>query len=156
MASFVDSLAAPLSLVNALIDGFYLFSTPGNVAPALLRNFVGALFWSGCNLAANSMQLSASPDETRPSCIAFFACVTSLMGTALGTLTGGLLLEGWQSAGWFSGSFDRFKALILLAVILRLTVAIFLVPPLQNDREGTPRQLLRSVVGGLTHFNLFR
>ena len=142
--------------VNALIDGFYLFSTPGNVAPVLLRNFVGALFWSGVNLAANSMQLSASPDETRPSCIAFFACVTSLAGTALGALTGGLLLEGWQSAGWFSGSFDRFKALILLAVILRLTVAVFLVPPLQNDREGTPRLLLQSVFGGLAHFNLFR
>ncbi len=150
------SVMMAAAMVNALIDGFYLFSTPGNVAPVLLRNFVGALFWSGCNLAANSMQLSASPDETRPSCIAFFACVTSLMGTALGTLTGGLLLEGWRSAGWFSGSFDRFKALVLLAVILRLTVAIFLVPPLQNDREGTPRQLLRSVVGGLTHFNLFR
>ncbi|MBR3016353.1 MAG: MFS transporter [Clostridia bacterium] len=140
----------------AVTDAFYLFSTPGNVIPVLLRNFAGAMFWSGTNLAANSMQLSASPDEAKPSYIAVFACVTSLAGTTLGALAGGLLLEGWQKAGWFTGSFDRFKALILLAVLLRLCVAIFLVPPLQNDREGTPRQLLRSVLNGLAHFNLFR
>ena len=141
---------------NSFIDLFYLFSTPGNVVPVLLRNFVGAMCWSGTNLAANSMQLSASPDKARPSYIAVFACVTSLVGTTLGTLTGGLLLEGWQSAGWFTGAFDRFKALILVAVCCRLAVAAFLVPPLQNDREGTPKQLLQSVLNGLTHFNLFR
>lgn len=144
------------AVANALTDGFYLFSTPGNIVPVLLRNFVGALCWSGTNLAATSMQLSASPDESRPSYIAVFACVTSLIGTTLGTLAGGLLLEGWQNAGWFTGAFDRFKALILLAVILRLCVAVFLVPPLTNDREGTPKQLIHSVFNGLTHFNLFR
>ena len=141
---------------NSFIDVFYLFSTPGNVIPVLLRNFAGAMCWSGTNLAANSMQLSASPDETRPSYIAVFACVTSLAGTTLGTLAGGLLLESWQNAGWFTGAFDRFKVLIVVSVCLRLCVAIFLVPPLKNDREGTPRQLIQSVLNGLTHFNLFR
>ena len=85
-----------------------------------------------------------------------FSEATSLAGTTLGTLTGGLLLEGWQSAGWFTGGFDRFKALILLAVCCRLAVAVFLAPPLQNDRDGTPKQLIQSVLNGLAHFNLFR
>ncbi len=141
---------------NSFIDLFYLFSTPGNIVPVLLRNFIGAMCWSGTNLAANSMQLSASPDESRPSYIAVFACVTSLLGTALGTLTGGLLLEAWQTAGWFTGALDRFKALILLAFCCRLCVTLFLAPRLQNDREGTPKQLIQAVANGLTHFNLFR
>ena len=102
------------------------------------------MFWSACNLAANNMQLSASPDETRPSYIAVFACITSLAGVTLGTLVGGSLLEWWEGAGMFAGAFDRMKALVLLSVILRLAVALFLVPPLQNDREGTPGQLLAS------------
>ena len=132
--------------VTSLTDAFYLFSTPGNIWPVLLRNFFGAMFWSGCNLAANSMQLSSSPDETRPSYIAVFACVTSLAGITLGTLAGGSLLEFWEKAGMFSGGFDRMKVLILVSVVLRALVALLLVPPLKNDRDGTPRQLLASVL----------
>ena len=80
-------------IAASVTDAFYLFSVPGSVWPVLLRNFFGAMFWSSCNLAANSMQLSASPDETRPSYIAVFACVTSLAGVTLGTLASGSLLE---------------------------------------------------------------
>ena len=94
------------------------------------------------------MQLSTSPDDTRPSYIAVFACVTALLGTTLGTLFGGALLEGWKQANWFTGSFDRYKALILLSVILRFGITWLLAPRLQNDREGTPRQLLSSVLAG--------
>lgn len=134
------------TLATSLTDAFYLFSVPGSIWPVLLRNFFGAMFWSGCNLAANSMQLSASPDETRPSYIAVFACITSLAGVTLGTLAGGSLLEGWQNAGLFTGALDRVKALIILSAALRLAVALFLVPPMENDREGTPMQLAASLL----------
>lgn len=136
------------ALVTSCVDAFYLLSVPGSILPVLLRSFVGALFWSGCNLSANSMQLSASPDDTRPSYLAVFACVTALAGTTLGTLAGGALLEGWQAAGWFTGSFDRYKALILLSVLLRFAAALLLVPPLQNDRDGTPREMIQSMLAG--------
>jgi len=132
-------------IAASVTDAFYLLSAPGSVLPVLLRNFCGALFWSACNLAANSMQLSTSPDETRPSYIAVYACITSLAGVTLGTLVGGSLLEWWEGARMFTGAFDRVKALVLLSVTLRLGVALILVPPLQNDRDGTPGQLLRSL-----------
>jgi MFS family permease len=133
------------AVAASLTDAFYLFSVPGSIWPVLLRNFIGALFWSGCNLAANNMQLSASPDETRPSYIAVFACVTSLAGVALGTLAGGTLMEAWESAGWFSGGLDRMKALVILSVTLRLAVALLLAPRLENDNDGTPAQLIRAI-----------
>ena len=144
------------TVATSLTDAFYLFSAPGLVWPVLLRNFIGAACWSGGNLAANSLQLSASPDEARPSYIAVFACITSLAGVALGTLCGGALLEGWESAGWFSGGFDRFKVLVLGSVVVRLLVALFLVRPLENDREGTPRQMLTSAVAALPLKTLFK
>lgn len=134
------------AVATSLTDAFYLFSVPGSVWPVLLRNFFGAMFWSACNLSANSMQLSASPDETRPSYIAVFACVTSLAGVTLGTLAGGSLLEWWEGAGMFTGALDRMKMLILISVALRLSVSLILVPPLQNDRDGTPGQLLASLI----------
>lgn len=135
-------------------DAFYLLSSPGNVLPVLLRNFFGALCWSGTNLAANSMQLSATPDEGRPSYIAVFACVSSLLGVSLGTLCGGALLELWEGAGWFTGGgfLDRLKVLVLLSVLLRLLVVGRLVPPLENDRDGTPRQLISALAKKL-HFH---
>ena len=133
--------------VTALTDAFYLLSVPGSVLPVLLRNLVGAMFWSGCNLSANSLQLSTTPDDTRPSYIAIFACVTSLLGSTLGTMAGGTLLDGFERAGWFpEGAWlDRFKVLILISVALRMLVALLLVPRLENDRDGTPAQLMHAI-----------
>lgn len=141
------SVMMTAGVAASLTNLFYLFSAPGAVWPVLLRNFGGALFWSGTNLAANSMQLSCSPDETRPSYIAVFSCVTALLGVALGTVLGGALLEGLERLRWFSGGFDRYKALILLSCAVRFAAVLLLVPPMQNDREGTARQM----IGGLTH-----
>jgi len=97
------------SVGAAIANLFYLFSTPGAVWPVLLRNAIGAAFWCGSNLAANNMQLYASPDDKRPIFIAVFSCVTAIAGVALGSLTGGLLLESWEAAGWFTGFFDRYS-----------------------------------------------
>ena len=123
---------------------FFLLSTPGSIWPLFLHNFIGAMFWSGTNLSANSMQLSCSPDEGRPSFIAIFSCITALAGTALGTMMGGTLLETWEGAGWFTGGFDKYMALITLSVVLRFAITLLLVPSMENDREGTPRQLMAS------------
>ena len=130
--------------ISSVSPAFFLLSSPGSVWPLFLHNFLGTLFSSGTVLAVNSMQLSYSPDEMRPSYIAVFSCITSLCGGMLGSLAGGALLENWHAAGLFVGSFDRYQALILLSVVLRLGFALLLVPPLPNDREGgTPKDVLR-------------
>ena len=121
------------ALAASVCNAFYLFSTPGAVWPVLLRNFLGAAFWSGSNLAANSLQLTCSPDRARPSYIALFSCVTCLMGTALGSMTGGALLEGMEALHWFSGAFDRYKALITLSPLLRFAAVLLLVPGLSEE-----------------------
>ena len=81
------------ALAASLCNVFYLFSTPGNVWPVLLRNLIGAACWCGSNLAANSLQLSLAPEKTKASYIAFFSCFTCLVGTALGSMAGGALLD---------------------------------------------------------------
>ena len=122
---------------------FYLLATPGNIWPTLLHNVIGALFWSGTNLAANSMQLSNSPDENRPMYIAVFSCITCLAGTALGTLCGGWLLTACQQNGWFQGWFDRYKALAALSVVLRLGLTLLLVPGMANESDSKPMDVVR-------------
>lgn len=131
----------------SLTPAFYLLSTPGNIWPTLLHNVFGALFWSASNLAANSMQLSASPDESRPTYIALFSCITALVGVAFGTLCGGWFLEACNAAGWFTGSFDRYKVLILASVVLRFGFTLLLVPPMSNENDATLKDALRGVLG---------
>lgn len=127
---------------------FYLISTPGNVLPTLLHNLVGACFWCGSNLAANGMQLSASPDDSRPTYIAIFSCITALVGTALGTMCGGWLLEWWNGLGWFVGFFDRYKVLILLSVVLRFGFTMLLVPRMEKTAadSGTLRDVAHTLL----------
>ena len=124
------------ALAASLCNVFYLFSTPGNVWPVLLRNLIGAACWCGSNLAANSLQLSLAPEKTKASYIAFFSCFTCLVGTALGSMAGGALLEGMGTMGWFTGSFDRYKALITLSTVLRFATVILLVPRIPAEGEN--------------------
>lgn len=142
------------TLATSFTDIFYVFSTPGNIWPVLLRNFMGAMFWSGSNLAANSMQLSTAAEDAKPSYIAIFACVTSLVGVALGTMAGGFALDKMEGVRIMNGLMDRYQVMIIVSVILRLLVAILLVRPLENDRDGTPAQLVSSLIHG--HAKLFR
>jgi hypothetical protein len=129
----------------SLTPAFYLLSTPGSIWPTLLHNVLGAFFWSASNLAANGMQLSASPDEGRPTYIALFSCISALAGIALGTLCGGWFLEGCNAAGWFTGSFDRYKVLILISVVLRFGFTLLLVPSMPNENQHTLRDMLKGM-----------
>ena len=131
----------------ALTPAFYIFSTPGNIWPMLLHNFIGAMFWCGSNLAANSMQLSTSSDDMRPSYIAIFSCVTALFGSTLGSLAAGGLLSFCETNGLFTGWMDRYKMLFLFATVLRLGAVLILVPRMDNDSEKTPAQLMHAIFG---------
>ena len=132
-------------MAASLTQLFYLFSVPGSIWPTFLYNVIGAAFWSGSNLAANSMQLYASPDAERPSYIAVFACVTALAGTALGTLCGSWILTFCESRGLFAGRFDRYMALIVLATALRFGSTLLLVPRMPNERSASLRDMFRFV-----------
>jgi MFS family permease len=125
-------------LVAAVTPLFFLFSTYGNIWPTLLHNLIGAAFWSGANLAATSLQLSSSPDDQRPSYVAFFSCFTSLLGAFLGILAGGAILEGIHSSASLCAIFpDRYKFMIAISVILRIGAVLIFVPKLDNNCDYT-------------------
>jgi MFS family permease len=125
-------------VVAALTPLFFLFSTYGNIWPTLLHNLIGAAFWSGANLAATSLQLSSSPDDQRPSYIAVFSCITSLCGSFLGILAGGVILEGIHNNLTLNSIIsDRYKFMIAISVLLRVASVFILVPMLDNSNNHT-------------------
>ncbi len=131
-------------VVASLTQGFYLFSVHGSAAPTLLHNMIGSFFWSAAGLAATSLLLSSSPDEHRPSYVAIFSCVTSLLGSFLGALAGGALLEFIQ-ATW-GGAVDRYKTLVAIAISLRFGVVMFFLPRLKNEKGVTVREMGRDLL----------
>ena len=130
--------------VEAVIPLVYLMSVKGSFIPMLLMNLIGAMFWCGNNLCANNMQLNYSPNETRASYIAVFACVTALAGTTLGSLAGGALLDHWKAAETFTGFFDRYKILFACSAGLRFMVWLFLMPRLEDDSTYSAKDVLKS------------
>ena len=136
------------AITAPLMDGFYIMARPGGAWAILLRNFLGAMFWSGCNLASSTMQLSTSSDEIKSSYIAVFSCITSLVGGAGGTLVGGFLLDSMEGLTLSFAGMDRYKVMILLSIVLRLLVAFLLVRSLENDRDGTPGQMVSAIIHG--------
>ena len=133
-------------IVASLTPLFYLLSTPGSIWPTLLHNVIGAAFWCGANVAATSLQLSASPDDQRPSYVAFFSCFTSLLGSFLGILSGGAILEGINSSIVLSGIIhDRYKFMIAVSVFLRISAVLLLVPALHNTSDYTTSDMFREL-----------
>ena len=140
------TVMAVTCVAASLTPLFYLFSSPHNIWPTLLHNFLGAAFWCGSTLAATSMQLSASPDDTRPTYVAVFSLVTALFGATLGSLSGGAVLHFMESRNLFTGAFDRYKMLFLMEVVLRLGFVLLLVPRLENDRDKTVKDFFLSLI----------
>lgn len=130
---------------------FYLLSSPGNIWPTLLHNTVGAMFWCGSNLTANTMQLTCSPDKNRPTYIAVFCCITAFAGATLGSLAGGGLLEFWNSRNMFTGAVDRYQVLFILSCVLRLGGVLLLAPRFEIDNEAKPADLIRYVLHPFKH-----
>ncbi len=138
-------------LLAALTPAFYLFSTPNNIWPTLLYNVIGAFFWSAANLTSTSMQLSTTPDDQRPVYIAMFSCFTSMLGSFLGVLSGGALLE-WAHVLVDSGRLaflgpmaDAYKLVFLLSVVTRVGIVLLFVPRMENPLGYSVADMLRGV-----------
>lgn len=129
------------SVLASLTPLFFLFATKGSFASPLLHNCIGAALWCGTNLVATQVQLSYSTDENRAGSIAVFSAVTAIVGTFLGIMAGGWMLEALQDVA-FPAGFDRYKLVILLSVVLRFAAVLIFVPLVQNDKEYTLRETL--------------
>lgn len=134
----------------SLMPLFYLLAVPGNIWPVFLYHFISGIFLGGTNIVALNLQLANSPNETRPSYVAVYACITSVLGVTLGSLAGGFVLDGLKTANVFIGFFDRYKFLFTIEVILRIFCILFMVPKLSSESEKKPMDLIRSIYRSIT------
>jgi MFS family permease len=142
-------------IVAALTPGFFLFSVPGSFCPMLLHNVVGATFWSAANLVVTAMQLSHSPDDLRPSYIAVFSCMANLCGTFLGTLVGGVLIEGTRALvlehgfDLFGLLADPYKVAVFVSCLTRLGIVLYFVSHMEDEKGISAIRMVKEIAAGL-------
>lgn len=138
----ISNISSALLIVIAMFAAIAIgdLFAAGEVAWSMV---IGAMFWCGSNLTANTMQLTCSPDKNRPTYIAVFCCITAFAGATLGSLAGGGLLEFRNSRSMFTGTVDRYQVLFILSCVLRLGGVLLLAPRFEADSEFAPRDLVR-------------
>ena len=72
--------------------------------------------------------------------------MTALFGASFGSLASGFALDLIKSTGWFTGWFDPYKALFVLAVVLRAAVLATFLPRLTNDNQKKLPDLIRAIL----------
>jgi len=145
----VMMISTVVSTVLALV---WLFAVPGVIWPMFVFNFFGGMVWCANDACMVNMQLSHTPTKGRPAALAVYAVFTSLAAAAALILGGGLLeffspvmsrLE-WTFAGT---SFDHYKMVFCISIILRALVIIIFLPKVWNEKEISIRVAYGKALG---------
>ena len=138
-------------LVAAINPVVWLFSTVGSPLTLFLFNAVGGLVWGASGLAVMNILLRISPEAQRPSYVAVFTAITSIGGSFLGVLTGGVLLQGIQDTvsarnlTFFGAVPDHYLIVFLISAVLRLATILLFLPKMENEKPFTTMKMLRDM-----------
>ena len=117
-------------LVGSLTPLVWLFAAPGQFWPLLVFSLLNGMFVCGVDVTSVQMLVTVTPQRNRSIFIALYMVLTSVLGTSLGYLCGGALLD-WMGDLRFPLAglvIDRYKVLFTGAGFLRLVVILVLLP----------------------------
>jgi len=140
LVSCILGCANPLFLLFASKTSIVL-----SIIATVLRTVYGAWWWSGSNLACTYLQLTTTPDDTRPTYIAVYTVVCATVGNTLGSTLGGVFLDTCVANNWFTGYWDRYKILFIISVILRFALVWPAARSMEDDSDKKPKDLLRAI-----------
>ena len=123
----------------------YLFVGPNSTWMIGAYGFLAAIVWNGANMAQSCAQIEYSPASTRASYIAVYGIIINLICGA-GGFVSGLILDYCVGHNLFVGTFNRYRFVILIHVILRFAVCMMFIPKLRNDSNRTPLSLLKAAL----------
>jgi len=127
-------------LVAAALPLIWLFATPGSFVPNLIFSLGTGLFVVGVDLTAMQMLVSVTPQRNRSSYVAMYMVVTTVLGSSLGYLAGGGILDLIDGVQFslLGMAIDKNKILFVGAGALRLLVILFLLPLIANLKPRNP------------------
>jgi len=149
--SFIDRFAnRPVlyicSTVIAFLPLVWFAAVPGahHVPVAIVHILVG-MFWGGIELTSANLMMGLSPDKNRSVYIANFSVISSLAGSILPFVAGGLLMQltADLSLSIYGFAIRNYHILFISAVIIRLFALIFLLPHVREDNSSAVKGVLK-------------
>ena len=132
------------AVFTSLSQLIFLLARPNEVWPLIMYYGMGSVFWCACNVIANQLQLTLTDNQNRAGSLAVFACVTSILGTSLGIMAGGSLLETFSNMS-LPFSLNRYQLVIIIGVTIRFATALFCLPGFQNDSSFTVAGMIKDL-----------
>lgn len=134
----------------------WCLTTPSFTWIIPIIHMLAGSFWCGTELTAANLMMGLSPDKNRSFYIASFSLVSSLVGSILAYLTGGLLMEltrghilamNIQLLGY---PMNNYHMLFLLSGVIRLAAVLFFLPAVQEEAAHPAGAVLRHTVRAFT------
>jgi len=149
--SFIDKFAnRPIlyicSAVVAFIPLLWLIAPPGlHHVPVILVHVLVGMFWGGIELTSANLMMGLSPDKNRSVYIANFSLVSSIAGSILPFMAGGLLMQATADLNLNILNFNvqNYHVLFVTAVMIRLFALVVLFPRIREDNSSAVKSVLK-------------
>jgi MFS family permease len=132
----------------AIMPFFWLVIGKGNYLPVILLNMLSGATWCAYDLGTQNLFMGQANGENKSMYFAVYFMFTQLLGSALGSFSGGWLLDNviWRLEplnvtllGW---TLTRYNYLFAFSSILRLIVLFVFVPRIVEVGAASVREYL--------------
>ncbi len=139
----------------AVVPAVWAFTTPGNYLLVFILNFFAGVFWSGYNIAIFNQSVWLAPNQNRSAYIACFSLLTSVFGTAVAYLCGGIFMQ--YARPFFNSThipfiagttLNAYNVLFLISALMRVVAVLFVLPLVREEKMESTRLILGQIVRG--------
>jgi len=149
--SFIDRFAnRPVLYICSTVIGFlplvWFAALPGaHHVPLVIIHILAGMFWGGIELTSANLMMGLSPEKNRSVYIANFSVISSLAGSILPFLAGGLLMQFTSDLrlDFLGFTIVNFHILFVASVVIRLFALIFLLPKVREDNSSAVSGVLQ-------------
>ncbi|GHU72225.1 MFS transporter [Clostridia bacterium] len=126
----------------------WLFTGPNSFWMLIVCNMLSGILSTAFDLGAQNMYLNTAPEVNRSMYISVYFAATQLLGNAMGSAVGGMLVQNvlpaWESWNLHIGSImmTRYHYIYFISGILRTSMIVCLLPLMQEDNARTVRALI--------------
>lgn len=127
----------------------WIFTSSTNYVMAFVVCLLGGIFWSGYNLAIFNQSVWFAPDQNRSAYVACFTISTSVVGTSLANICGGVFMQYMRpyfdhlAIPFILGrTLTAFDILFTISTVIRVLAILFLLPLIHEEKSSTVKNML--------------
>ena len=147
------------AFLTAFMPAIWFRIGPGMLALAAFGSLYSGATYCAVDLSQQNLFMSQAPDKNRSMYFAVYFIFTQLVGLALGSIVGGFMLDNVliriDSMHLTLGglAFNRYHAMFVLTMVLRLLSALLLLARIDDGAPGQTGLMIRNMVAAPGEFS---